>query len=83
VDWTEYDPYEPLGFGHFPTHDNPRLPRKFENRNQEIPKLPPASDDLPLTEQFLIAMGKRNEIEQGSLDEPTFNTDFRGALSVI
>jgi len=72
VDWTEYDPYEPLGFGQFPTPDNPRLPRGFKI-NQKIPKLPPSSDDLPLVEQFLIAMGKRNEIEQGSLDEPRFN----------
>ncbi|MFC1792884.1 hypothetical protein ACFL3Q_04785 [Planctomycetota bacterium] len=73
VDWTEYDLYEPVGIGHVPTHNNPRPLRGFKDSNQEIPKLPPSSDDLPLTEQFLMAMGKRNQIEQGVLDEPTFN----------
>lgn len=73
VDWTEYDPYEPFDIGHISKPDNPRPPRGFKNSNQEIPKLPPSSDDLPLIEQFLMAMGKRNEIEQMVLEEPTFN----------
>ena len=66
VDWTEYDPYEPLDFGHVPMHDNPRSPRGFKNSNLEIPKFPTSTDDLTLTEQFLMAMGKRS----GSQEEP-------------
>lgn len=74
VDWTEYDQYEPLGMHHISGPNNPRLPHDLDDNSREMPiptSLP--EDDLALTEQFLMVMGRRDEIEQGSLEGPRFN----------
>ena len=70
----EYDSYEPLGTHRISRPDNPRFPHSFNNHNQEM--LFPISlpeDDLTQTEQFLMAMGKRDETEQVVLEEPFLN----------
>jgi len=74
IDWTEYDDYDPLEIHHISRPNNPKLPHGLDDADLAMPEttfLP--EDDLAHEEQFLMAMGQRDEIEQGSLEEPRFN----------
>jgi hypothetical protein len=74
VDWTEYDSYEPLHVGRIPKHNHPRSTHDFDDGSQQMP-IPPSlpQDDLTQTEQFLMAMGRRDNIEQALPEGPRFN----------
>jgi hypothetical protein len=70
----EYEQYEPTETRFITRFNNPKLPPVLDGSGQEI--LGPISlpeDDLTQTEQFLMAMGGRNETEQVILQEPSFN----------
>lgn len=74
VQETEYEPYEPLDLHHIQRAGNPRLPHDVNDVGQDMP-FPSCipEDDLTRTEQFLIAMGARNEIEEAILEGPRVN----------
>jgi hypothetical protein len=65
VEWDEYEAYEQAGMSHVPVENNMPVPPQMPDiDNQRIPGLLPVpQDDMPLEERFLMAMGKRNEIE--------------------
>ena len=69
---TEYMPYDPLETHHVHRPDNPRLPHNLNNHKMLLSMSLP-QDDLTQTEQFLRAVGQRDEIEQVVLHESIFN----------
>jgi hypothetical protein len=74
IDWTEYDEYTPVDIRHISRPDNPKLPHELDDAAPAMPiptSLP--EDDLAHEEEFLMAMGQRDEIEQGALEESRFN----------
>jgi hypothetical protein len=83
VDWTEYDSYDPLDGGHIPTH-HPRLPHELDNSSHAMPiPLSLPGDDLTQTGQFLMAMGRRDEIELAPPEGPRFNINEQNLSTPI
>jgi len=74
VDWTDYDQYDPSGMHHISRPVNPRSLLNLNDNSQETSVTSPLpEDDLAHTEQFLMAMGSRDDIEQAPPEGPRFN----------
>ena len=69
----EYEPYEPIDV----FHGTRLVTRRHHGPEQTIHEMPGGitvpTDDLTLTEQFLMAMGRRNEVPTGNLESPFLN----------
>ena len=79
VQETEYDPYEPAATLDSAGPVEPWRPSSGQMRREMPGGISVPTDDLTLTEQFLMAMGKRNELPTGNLESPLLNGSQQNA----